>query len=68
MPGQLYSRWYFPHTWFTDAMIDAGDHTLEVPSMDQSRAERMLWLGLRIASVSLIAMLLEIPNTLLASR
>ncbi|MCJ1456853.1 hypothetical protein MMC28_007219 [Mycoblastus sanguinarius] len=66
--GQLYSRWYFPHTWFTDAMIDADERTLDMPSIDQLRIERILWLGLRIASVSLIAMLLGIANTLQAAR
>ena len=36
--------------------------------MIQPRVERMLWLRLRIASVSLIAMLLKITNTLQAAR
>lgn len=68
MRGQLFSRWYFPHTWFTDAMIDADERTIEVQSTDQSRATRMLWLGLRIASVSLIATFRENTNVLHAAR
>ena len=68
MRGQLYSRWYFPRTWFTDTIIDAGERTLDPPSMSQPRVERMLWLGLRIASVSLNAMLWKITNTLQAAR
>ena len=68
MRGQLYSTWYFPHTWFMNAGIDADERSLELPSMIQLRIERILWLGLRIASVSLIAMLLNIAHTLQAAR
>ena len=68
MRGQLYSTRYFPHTWFMNAGIDADERSLELPSMIQPRVERILWLGLRIASVSLIAMLLNIAHTLQAAR
>lgn len=49
--GQTYSQWYFPETWFTDAMIDDDERSLELPSMAVSRSERLLWLGSRIADV-----------------
>ena len=68
MRGQLYSTWYFPDTWFTSAGIDADERSFELPSMIQPRVERILWLGLRIASVSLIVMLLNIAHTLQAAR
>ena len=68
MRGQPYSIWYFPHPWFTNAGIDADERSLELPSTIQPRVERILWLGLRIASVSLIAMLLNITHTLQAAR
>lgn len=68
MRGQLYSTCYFPHTWFTNAGINADERSLELPSMIQPRVERILWLGLRIAFVSLIAMLLNIAHTLQATR
>lgn len=63
MRGQLYSRGYFPQNWFTDPRIDTDERTLDLPSATQTRVERMLWLGLRIASVSLIAILLKMTNT-----
>ena len=49
--GQPYSRWYHPDKWFTNATIDDEERTLELPSMTALRAERILWLGMRIASV-----------------
>lgn len=49
--GQMYSQWYFPSTWFMNTMVDDDERTLELPSMVQSRTERILWLGHRIASV-----------------
>lgn len=49
--GQLYSQWYFPDRWFSDATIDDEERTLELPSMTAYRVERILWLGVRIASV-----------------
>lgn len=52
--GQMYSQWYFPETWFRDAMIDDEERVLELPSMAESRVERILWLGFRLVSVGLI--------------
>ena len=49
--GQMYSQGYFPETWFTDAMIDDEERVLELPSMAEPRAERILWLGFRLVSV-----------------
>ena len=54
MRGQLWSESYFPYSWFEEAMIDDDERSLELPSMAAPRAERILWLGLRIASVCLI--------------
>lgn len=49
--GQMYSQGYFPETWFADAMIDDEERVLELPSMAETRAERILWLGFRLVSV-----------------
>ena len=49
--GQMYSQDYYPETWFTDAMIDDEERVLELPSMAEPRAERILWLGFRLVSV-----------------
>lgn len=49
--GQMFSQGYFPQTWFTDAMIDDEERVLELPSMAEPRAERILWLGFRLVSV-----------------
>ena len=50
--GLLYTLWYFPERWFSDAGIDDEERQLEIASMDSARMERILWLGHRIASVS----------------
>ena len=52
MRGQLYSWWYFPETWFSNANVDDEERVLELPSMAAPRLERILWLGSRIAAVS----------------
>lgn len=49
--GQMYSLWYYPRAWFEDANIDEEERFLELPSTAASRVERILWLGIRIASV-----------------
>ena len=51
MRGQVWSRLYFPETWFRDAGVDDEERALELPSMAAARVERILWLALRIASV-----------------
>ena len=52
MRGQLWSEFYFPGTWFSDAAIDDEERALELPSMAAPRLERILWLGHRIAAVN----------------
>ena len=49
--GQMYSQWYYPRAWFEDAQVDEEERLLELPSTAASRVERILWLGIRIASV-----------------
>ncbi|KAM0804193.1 hypothetical protein BDR22DRAFT_800550 [Usnea florida] len=50
MRGQLYSQWYFPEAWFTNAMIDDDERSLDLPSMAEPRGDRLFWLGHCIAS------------------
>lgn len=49
--GQAWSRGYFPKKWFEDAKVDDEERSMEVPSMAAPRVERMLWLGVRLASL-----------------
>lgn len=49
--GQVYSQWYFPDGWFQAAIVDDEERTQDPPSMVAPRIERILWLGMRIASV-----------------
>ncbi|KAI9878115.1 MAG: hypothetical protein M1830_001832 [Pleopsidium flavum] len=48
--GQIWSQGYFPDGWFENAMVDDEERSLELPSMAAPRVERILWLGVRIAS------------------
>ena len=64
MRGQLYSQWYFPDTWFADAMIDDDERSLDLPSMAEPRGDRLIWLGHSIASVRLTTGTLGIALTL----
>lgn len=52
MRGQPCALWYHPENWFDGVQIDIEERSLEVPSMAASRVERILWLGIGIASVS----------------
>ncbi len=52
MRGQLCALWYHPEGWFDSVQIDIEERSLEVPSMAATRVERILWLGMGIASVS----------------
>ena len=54
MRGQLWSNNYFPNTWFEDAKVDDEERSLELPSFAAPRIERILWLGLRVATVCLL--------------
>ncbi len=60
MRGQLFAQWYYPANWFTAAITDDDERSHDLPSMAQPRKERILWLGHRIASVCLPAILLRI--------
>ena len=42
---------YFPEGWFSDAAVDDEERLLELPSMAAPRVERILCLGIQIASV-----------------
>ncbi len=52
MRGQLCALWYHPEGWFDSVQIDIEERSMEMPSMAASRVERILWLGMGIASVS----------------
>lgn len=49
--GQVWSRGHFPEKWFEDAKVDDEERSMEVPSMAAPRVERILWLGVRLASL-----------------
>ena len=51
MRGLLYAEDYFPVNWFSDAAVDDEERSLELPSMAAPRVERILCLGIQIASV-----------------
>lgn len=42
---------YFLVNWFGNTTLDEVERTMELPSTVKSRAQRILWLGARIASV-----------------
>ena len=48
--GQVWSRRFFPAKWFEDAMDGDEERPLELPSMTAPRVERILWLGVHLAS------------------
>lgn len=52
MRGQLFTLWYYPRGWFEKAEIDIEERSIEVPSVAATRVERILWLGMGLASVS----------------
>lgn len=49
--GQLWAHSYYPSTWF-GGVVDEEERMLELASTIRSRTERILWLGIRLASVS----------------
>jgi hypothetical protein len=51
--GQVYTPKYYPKTWFSDGGVDDEEQSLELPSMNEPRVERLLWLGRRLADVRL---------------
>jgi hypothetical protein len=50
--GQAFSQLYYPEGFF-DVMADDEERSIELPSVVVPRTHRCLWLGVRIASVSL---------------
>ncbi len=59
MRGQLYTQRYFAAKWFTTSIANNDERSHDPPSVAQPRKERMLWLGLRIASVRLHTMVIK---------
>ena len=51
--GLTCTLWYFPEDWFSNSGLDDEESKLELPSMDDGRISRILWLGFCIASVCL---------------
>lgn len=52
MRGLKWSGYVYPPDFFEGEVVDEDDRTLELPSHAAPRAERCLWLGVRLASVS----------------
>ena len=50
MRGQLSSKLYFSPKWF--ATVNDGERYLELQSMEASRVERILWLGVSLTKHS----------------
>lgn len=46
-------QWYFPQDRFSNAIMDDEERSIELSDMVAARVERILWLGLRMASVCL---------------
>lgn len=46
-------QWFFPQDRFSKATVDDEERSIELSDMVASRVERILWLGLRMASVCL---------------
>lgn len=53
MRGLVWASYYFPSDFFEGQVVDEDERTLELPSHAAPRAERCLWLGVRLASVCL---------------
>ena len=51
---------YHPERWFSDAMVDHDERSVEMPSANESRVERILWLSYDIASVGFPVRLLNL--------
>ena len=51
MRGLVWAPYYFPSDFFEGQVVDEDERTLELPSHTAPRAERCLWLGVRLASV-----------------
>lgn len=53
MRGLVWAKHYFPSGFFEGQVVDEDERTLELPSHVAPRAERCLWLGVQLATVSL---------------
>ena len=63
MRGLLWAQNYFPVDFFGGQIVDEDERNLELPSHAAPRAERCLWLGVQLASVShRIVIFTTIPN------
>jgi hypothetical protein len=54
MRGLIWAQHYFPADFFEGNLVDEDERSLELPSHAAPRAERCLWLGVQLASVSYI--------------
>ena len=61
--GQVWSQWYYPEGWF-DASDDEEERLLELASTMKVRTERILWLGVRLASALVSGLRLYSPPLL----
>ena len=52
MRGLVWANHYFPSGFFEGQVVDEDERSLELPSHAAPRAERCLWLGIQLASVS----------------
>ena len=52
MRGLIWAQHYFPADFFNGQIVDEDERALELPSHAAPRAERCLWLGVQLASVS----------------
>ena len=52
MRGLVWAQHYFPTDFFGEQVVDEDERNLELPSHAAPRAERCLWLGVQLASVS----------------
>jgi hypothetical protein len=52
MRGLIWAQHYFPAEFFGGQIVDEDERNLELPSHAAPRAERCLWLGVQLASVS----------------
>jgi hypothetical protein len=48
--GLVFAEGIFPSTWFTENPVEEDEKQFELPSMTETRRERLLWLGRRIAA------------------
>ncbi|KAI9812741.1 MAG: hypothetical protein M1827_004497 [Pycnora praestabilis] len=49
MSGIIWANTCFPSDWFSKAMVDDEERSLELPSMAADRKERILWLAYQIS-------------------